>query len=214
MRGVDAKFDGPKPDPDVEWIPIQEFAAWVGVIRQTVATAIANGQLGPYSRKAPNGRVFVKWREAAQEWQKRKTFAQATRHDNMLAKIVEQDQAEKSEDSGETAEESEKALAEGLDRSATYTKAKTVEKTYQAKLAEIEYNEKIGTLVRKDLIQKKTFEMARKIRNNILNIPSKIMDQLAAETDPYVIEKKLLDEITLCLEDLSDSLDGLENESQ
>ena len=45
--------------------------------------------------------------------------------------------------------------------------------------------------------------MARKLRNRILQIPMRISAQLAAETDPHIVEDMLNAELSGALEELS-----------
>lgn len=88
-----------------------------------------------------------------------------------------------------------------------YEIAKAHEKTFKAKMAELDYLKRKGELVERVDVEREVFDMARKVRNNILNIPAKIMDKLAATTDPFEVEKLLTDE-------LYQALEGLANEVQ
>ena len=60
----------------------------------------------------------------------------------------------------------------------TFAKAKTIEKGYQAKLAELAYKEKVGDLVNANDVKIAAFDIARKVRDNMLNIPDRIIAQL------------------------------------
>lgn len=93
------------------------------------------------------------------------------------------------------------------DSSKSYDKAKTVEKTFKAKLAELDYLKRAGELVERVDVEREVFDLSRKVRNNILNIPAKIMDKLAALTDPYEVEKLLTEELHQALEGIADELE-------
>ena len=65
-----------------------------------------------------------------------------------------------------------------------YTKARAVREHYQARLAKIEYEERIGKLVSKDEVQVAAFNKFRQFRDAMLNIPDRVAAMLAAEPDP------------------------------
>jgi formaldehyde-activating enzyme involved in methanogenesis len=54
---------------------------------------------------------------------------------------------------------------------AQYTKARAVREHYQARLAKLEYEEKVASLVSKDEVQVATFNTFRQYRDGMLNIP-------------------------------------------
>lgn len=85
----------------------------------------------------------------------------------------------------------------------TYHEAQTQEKRYKAALAKLEYEQKIAELVKIKQVQKEAFEIARKVRDGILNIPGRIAGILAAESDAFVIEQILIKEFKQILEELS-----------
>lgn len=61
-----------------------------------------------------------------------------------------------------------------------FAKAKAVRETYQAKLAQLEYEEKSGKLISTDKVRIAQFTQGQIIRDAILNIPDRIAAQLAA----------------------------------
>ena len=177
-------------------VSLNEFAKMVGVDPTVASRAITKGRIGNSFRRTKDGKLRIYAQEAAALWEENRHIAYI---DNPKSKAPGANGNTELSD-----EELKDITAMSMSRTNAYNQAKAVEKTFQAKLAQIEYNEKVGELVCKDAVQKTIFEMARKVRNNILNIPSKIMDKLASITDPYEVEKILLDEIYKCLEDLSD----------
>lgn len=80
--------------------------------------------------------------------------------------------------------------------------SKQVEAAYKAKRAELEYREKQVQLVDAAAVQSRWFELARRVRDGMLQIPDRIADLLAAETDSTKVYATLRDEITLALRDL------------
>jgi hypothetical protein len=74
---------------------------------------------------------------------------------------------------------------------------------WRAKLVELEYEERVGTLVRKDEVEKEQFRLGRLVRDGILNIPSRLAGILAAETDQRKVHDLLETELRQALEALA-----------
>ena len=88
---------------------------------------------------------------------------------------------------------------------AGYTKSRAVREFFLARLAEIEYKEKNGSLISKDEVKIATFNEHRAMRDAMLNLPDRLAAMLAAETDEAKVYKILLDEIRKGLNDYADS---------
>lgn len=84
----------------------------------------------------------------------------------------------------------------------TLGKAKAYRESFKAKLAEIEYKEKIETLVNAEETKKAYFAIARKTRDQILNVPDRIMAQCAAESNPVEIRRLMMEELYTALESI------------
>ncbi|HZT29425.1 MAG TPA: hypothetical protein VFA33_06055 [Bryobacteraceae bacterium] len=106
---------------------------------------------------------------------------------------------------------------------AQYTKARAVREHYQARLAKIEYEEKVGSLVSKDEVKIAQFNIDRQRRDAMLNIADRVCASIAAEVkdillgagvpaeradalDTSRIHEILTDEIRKGLNDYADSL--------
>lgn len=106
---------------------------------------------------------------------------------------------------------------------AQYTKARAVREHYQARLAKIEYEEKVGSLVSKDEVKIAQFNIDRQRRDTMLNIADRVCASIAAEAkdillgagvpaeradtlDTSRIHEILTDEIRKGLNDYADSL--------
>lgn len=83
------------------------------------------------------------------------------------------------------------------------TDARTKKWHYQALLAELEYRKQIGELVRADEVRGAAFATARRVRDALLNLPSRISSILAAESDSRKIHELLSKEIRQALEALA-----------
>jgi hypothetical protein len=86
-----------------------------------------------------------------------------------------------------------------------YTKARAVREHYQARLAKLEYEEKVGRLVSKDEVQVAAFNKFRQFRDAMLNIPDRVAAMLAAESDPAKCYEILATEIRKALNEFADS---------
>jgi len=86
-----------------------------------------------------------------------------------------------------------------------YTKARAVREHYQARLAKIDYEERVGKLVSRDEVQVAAFNKFRQFRDHILNIPDRVAAMLAAEADTAKCYEILTTEIRRALNDFADT---------
>jgi hypothetical protein len=77
---------------------------------------------------------------------------------------------------------------------------------FQAKRAELDYHERVGTLVHAADVREQQFTIFREMRDNILAISTRIAPRLAAETDPLRIQVMLDDEHRKALNELARAL--------
>jgi len=81
--------------------------------------------------------------------------------------------------------------------------SKAIKEAFAARLAKLEYEEKAGQVIRIDKVKIEAFNVARQLRNALLNIAPKIATELAALTDPHEVEMLLDREIREALIELS-----------
>lgn len=74
---------------------------------------------------------------------------------------------------------------------------------YQAKLAQLEFQQKSGLMVSKDEVKSGIFTAGRKLRDNLMQIPNRLAPRLAGETDQHVITMLLTEEFKSALEELA-----------
>ena len=86
-----------------------------------------------------------------------------------------------------------------------YTKARAIREHYQARLAKLDYEERIGKLISKDEVQVASFNKFRQFRDNLLNIPDRLSAMLAAESEAAAVHQILTSEIRKALNDFSDA---------
>jgi hypothetical protein len=86
----------------------------------------------------------------------------------------------------------------------SYHEALRLEKVAKAKIADLEFNEKNGTLVKKSIVYDELFSFGKELKSGFTSIPSRIIDQiLASNNDRTKIFNILSDAITNELERLS-----------
>lgn len=73
---------------------------------------------------------------------------------------------------------------------------------FKANLTELEYLEQVGKLIPVEDVDREWFELARLVRDTMLNIPARIADQLAHETDQRKVQDLLEQEIYQALESI------------
>lgn len=86
-----------------------------------------------------------------------------------------------------------------------YTKARAVREHYQARLAKIDYEERVAKLVPKDEVQVAAFNKFRQFRDHMLNIPDRVAAMVAAESDSARCYEIIAIEIRRALNDFADS---------
>lgn len=103
----------------------------------------------------------------------------------------------------------EPAPAEALDVSGPPPRAvpslaqnRNIREFYSARIAKLEYEQRLGKLVPKDELRLKLAKLHLAVRDNLRTIPDRIAPVLAAETDQAKIHAMLLKEIGRALEGL------------
>lgn len=85
----------------------------------------------------------------------------------------------------------------------TLVESKTLQAAYQARLAQIEYEEKSGKLIDNELVKKEAFKLARLTRDAMLAIPDRLAAELAGITDPFVVHQKMMAEVRSAIEEVT-----------
>ena len=86
---------------------------------------------------------------------------------------------------------------------ATYIQAKTAREVYEARLAQLEFEEKSGKLIRLDLVKSVWTAKVITLRDSLMQIPARAAPLLAAESDPFVVTEMIEVEIRQTLMELS-----------
>lgn len=85
----------------------------------------------------------------------------------------------------------------------TINQSRTILEEYRAKMAQADYEEKIGTLVLGDTVKKQAFASAREARDRLMNIPDRVAGLVAAESNERACHEILMQEIRAVCDELS-----------
>lgn len=80
-----------------------------------------------------------------------------------------------------------------------FVTARTMREAFKAKMAKLEYEEKSGTLTDAAKVKQDAFKAGRIIRDELLAIPDRMADVLAAEDDPRKVGGLLQEELEAIL---------------
>ncbi|MBS0183603.1 MAG: hypothetical protein JSS39_14510 [Nitrospira sp.] len=86
----------------------------------------------------------------------------------------------------------------------SFSEAQTRERHFKAKLAELEFLERSGSLVSVEKVEAEAFRIGRQVRDALLNLPDRLAGVFAAETDQRKIHDSLTKEIRQALEALAE----------
>jgi hypothetical protein len=81
-----------------------------------------------------------------------------------------------------------------------YNRARAAKEIYEARLKQLEYEERRGNLVSRKEVEMHAYNRARVLRDALCNVPVRLAAQLAAESDPHVVHDVLLAELRMVLE--------------
>lgn len=89
----------------------------------------------------------------------------------------------------------------------SYQQSRAIKEAYEARLKKLEYDEKSGKLISIELVQKESFNAARKTRDMLLNIPDKVIPLMIGKNDLHEMKEILRKEILRSLEGLANIFD-------
>lgn len=87
----------------------------------------------------------------------------------------------------------------------SFNESRAKSEHFRAELARLDLETKEQQLVEVARVQREAFTAARAVRDALGNIPDRVSNQLAAESDPVVIHQTLTEEIRKALETLTNT---------
>lgn len=164
-----------------------EFGKKVGVTKQRILKAIEDGVLSTSVSKSKHGdgfRYSIDEEKGLKEW----------------ADNIDPTKQRDPEKAAETKELSKK----GEGSASNYQKAKAMKEFYNAKLAELEFQEKAGKLVSSARVKAESFKIGRRVRDSIMGVPERVAAEVAAMDEPRLISIYLKEQLAAALKDLED----------
>lgn len=160
------------------WVKISEFEKLTGLQSKTVRQAIGNGKIPPkYVRtvgEGPTAPLYINPKAAASEWMKNLNAGHhltKPTYDALAAFVAGKKPKKKT---AAQPKDSKKP------KQMTYAEAQTAERIAKAELATLELEEKKGTLVPKAEVDAELFAAGRELRDAILAVPDREIDNILA----------------------------------
>jgi hypothetical protein len=84
-----------------------------------------------------------------------------------------------------------------------FSKARAAREIYQARIAKLDYEERLGNLVSRKSVEVDAHNAGRILRDACFNIPDRVSAQIAAETDPTIVYEILMAELRRAFEEFA-----------
>ena len=179
---------------------ITEYAAHRGLSDRAIRKALEKGQISYFEYE---GRKFIDKDKADREWAKNRAPKYGSVPTDHMQPLFDTE-APKEEPKlvvTAAAEEESKGSAKS-----SLVNAKAMREEYMAKLARLEFEERAGLLINREVHLKFMEEKNAEVLRNLKSISVKIQGRLAAETDPFKIGQIIDCEIDRALANLSDNI--------
>jgi DNA-binding Lrp family transcriptional regulator len=92
---------------------------------------------------------------------------------------------------------------EDLPPGTSRTEAERIRAIAQARLSQLDVEDREGRLVEAEAVGRQWFEAGRRVRDQVLSLPARISADLAAEVDPVKVAILLEKSLTQCLESMN-----------
>lgn len=179
---------------------IRGFAKTLGVSHTAVQVAIKAGRLKKSVGKGADGKPYIKDSALAQQEWASNTDQSKPRN------IITGDPKHRRDPAAAPAAASPRAAAlaggGGGGGAPTYADSRAIREAYMARLARVDYEEKIGKLINADEVKVAAFNAARKARDALLVIPDRLSPILAGMKDDREIHRVLTEEIRRVCDEL------------
>lgn len=169
------------------WLSTTEYGKHAGISRRYVLDLIERGQITKRSTRPHGTRKQIHKHKADEDME-------LNVHKQHPGAAPRKKQAPAPEEAVKTAGTGKLSFSE----------AKNIQAQYKAALMKLEYGEKSGELVKRKDVEAEFFNMARLVRDAILNVPGRISAELAGINDTHVINSRMETELIKALEELAD----------
>ena len=88
----------------------------------------------------------------------------------------------------------------------SYSESRAMREQYKAKMAKVEYDQRIGRLVLVEKVKNEGFKLGRMLRQGLMSMPDRIAAIVASETDPGKVHACITKELNNVLEVLDERI--------
>lgn len=187
-----------------EFVSLREFARRLDVRLSAVQKAIKTGRVTSVKRNESGRLVGVHPALGRQEWARNTDPCEAAKS----GKVIEspQDSPQLVLQVQTSAQTNPEVSAPAEPAAPGYQDHRTKREKHLADIAELEYLDRVGTLVSAAQVEREIMEIFTLLKSNIYRIIDRKAQQFAAETDPTRIERLLRAEFTLVFDECSREL--------
>lgn len=175
-----------------------QYARHRGVSKAAVTKAVQAGRISLIER---DGKRFVDSDIADRQWNAN------TQHEKKHIQTQKEKLENTSPQTEETASTAPESESEQKNSPSTYSQARAYKETFNAKLAKLQYDERVGRVTSVEQVQKEAFRDARIVRDAMMRLPDRLAGELAAETNQFKVHSRLTEEIRKALVSLKDEIE-------
>lgn len=194
-------------NPDFEYISIREFSRRVGVSDTAIHKAIKEGRISKGYDKI-RGRKAIEYETVLKVWEKIRDPLKTDKPPQIPKKPKRRKADSAEADSvGDASVQVAEVLEidfDGDTDEAAFSASRAKKIKFEAKIKELEYKQKTGELVAKDEVYRELFSKGKAVREAILSVPDRIIDDLMASRSRAEAHSVLLKELNRSLEGLTE----------
>lgn len=177
-----------------KFLGVYQYAKHRGVHHRAVQEAVNAGRIT--CTKDEKGRKLIDPELADKEWMQNT--------DQALVPVTIQ-QEKQNQNSGASRDDDEACDEDESEDGISYYAARAKKEFFRAELEKLKFEQADGKLVELEEVQKQLFSLARTTREALLNLPNRIANELASETDPIKTHSLLTRAVNEALKDLCDA---------
>lgn len=182
-----------------------EFARHRGVSRQMVGKWV--GQKKIVLLEKPDGSKVID--AAAADLALDGSIERVTERLAMRQAVAAPAPADDAADADDDDDSSDPAARAGVSRGgAGLTRAKTATEVFRARLAQLEYEKRIGSVCDSAEVEAQTFALFRRLRDRLLSLPALVAPRLAAAPDERALRTIVDDEMRKILDQFAGEVEG------
>lgn len=186
------------------YISLREFSRRYPVSLKAIQKAIAAGRVTDVLRKDDGTLCGIHAMHAWAEWHTNTDPGQAAKSGKVYAPVEGGQPDLGLAEAGDVAQQVGATQSEpSAHTEPGYADHRTKREKFLAEQAELDYLEKVGSLVWARDVERESLEIFKQVRANVLRSNSKIAVLIAAETDPAKVERLLNDSDNRVFDELS-----------